>query len=79
MVKPFKEDGLYIEKVGRVIDLRPKEEKQEQAKSISDACYILVVCDKPAIIDQFQQASMAATGKYLESPPQGSNRLLSAE
>lgn len=51
IVKPFKEESL-IDKVGRVIDLRPKEEKQSKQKGIDDSCFILVVDDKPAIIDQ---------------------------
>lgn len=62
VVKPFKEDAL-IDKVGRVIDLRPKEEKQSAQKSIKDACYILVVDDKPAIIEQISSGLNGANWK----------------
>ncbi|MGB0369796.1 MAG: response regulator [Opitutales bacterium] len=74
VVKPFKEEAL-IEKAGRVIDLRPKEEKQSRQKSINDACFILVVDDKPAIIDQissglngpnWQVAGVNSTGEAID-------------
>ncbi|MEM7672239.1 MAG: response regulator [Verrucomicrobiota bacterium] len=74
VVKPFKEEAL-IEKAGRVIDLRPKEEKQSKQKSINDACYILVVDDKPAIIDQISNgldganwnvSGVASTGEAID-------------
>lgn len=51
IVKPFKEDVLN-EKVGRIIDLRPISETQTKRKTLSDPCEILVVEDKPAIIQQ---------------------------
>ena len=51
LVKPFKEDVL-IEKVGRVIDLKPLSESPSKVKSIFDPADILVVEDKPAIIQQ---------------------------
>ncbi len=53
LVKPFKEDVL-IEKAGRVIDLKPLSEGPAKAKSIFDPADILVVEDKPAIIQQIQ-------------------------
>jgi len=53
LVKPFKEEVL-IEKAGRVIDLKPLAEQQAKAKSIFDPADILVVEDKPAIIQQFR-------------------------
>ncbi|MCH2155913.1 MAG: response regulator [Opitutales bacterium] len=62
VVKPFKEESL-IDKVGRVIDLRPKEEKQTKQKGIDDNCFILVVDDKPAIIDQVSQGLGGANWK----------------
>lgn len=51
IVKPFKEDVL-IEKVGRIIDLKPLTDAPSKAKSIFDPASILVVEDKPAIIHQ---------------------------
>lgn len=54
LVKPFKEDVL-IEKVGRVIDLKPLSEAPAKTKSILDSAEILVVEDKPAIIHQIQE------------------------
>ena len=53
LVKPFKEDVL-IEKAGRVIDLKPLSETPAKAKSIFDPADILIVDDKPAIIQQIQ-------------------------
>ena len=54
IVKPFKEDVL-IEKAGRIIDLKPLSETPAKAKSIFDPADILVVEDKPAIIQQIQE------------------------
>ena len=53
LVKPFKEDAL-IEKAGRVIDLKPLSAQPSKAKSISDSADILIVEDKPVIIQQIQ-------------------------
>jgi len=53
LVKPFKEEAL-IEKAGRVIDLKPLSEQTTKAKSIFDSADILVVEDKPVIIQQIQ-------------------------
>jgi two-component system cell cycle response regulator len=54
LVKPFKEDVL-IEKAGRVIDLKPLSETPAKAKSIFDPADILIVEDKPVIIQQVQE------------------------
>lgn len=54
MVKPFKEDVL-LEKVGRIIDLRPIAEGGQKKKRFSDPCDILVVEDKQAIVQQIQE------------------------
>jgi len=51
LVKPFKEEVL-IEKAGRVIDLKPLSDSPAKAKSIFDPADILVVEDKPVIIQQ---------------------------
>ncbi len=53
LVKPFKED-ILIEKVGRVIELKPLSEGPAKARSIFDPAEILVVEDKPAIVQQIQ-------------------------
>lgn len=55
IVKPFKEE-LLVEKVGRVIDLKPiGEGGMAKTKSIFDPANILVVEDKPAIVQQIQE------------------------
>lgn len=53
IVKPFKEDVL-VQKVGRIIDLKPITDAPAKAKSIFDPATILVVEDKPAIFAQIQ-------------------------
>ncbi len=53
IVKPFKEEVL-IEKVSRILDLRPLGDAVNKRKGITDKCEILVVEDKPAIIKQIQ-------------------------
>ena len=54
LVKPFKEEVL-IEKCGRVIDLKPLTDTPSKTKSIFDSADILVVEDKPAIVQQIQE------------------------
>ncbi len=54
MVKPFKEDVL-VEKAGRIIDLKPLSEGPAKARSILDSADVLVVEDKPAIVQQIQE------------------------
>lgn len=54
IVKPFKEE-LLVEKIGRVIDLKPISEGIGKARSIFDPASILVVDDKPAIVSQIQE------------------------
>jgi len=51
VIKPFKEDTL-IEKVGRIIDLFPLAEVSDRQRSAEDPADILLVEDKPAIIQQ---------------------------
>jgi two-component system, cell cycle response regulator len=55
LIKPFKEE-LIIERVGRIIDLKAKNEASTRAKRFDDPIQILVVDDKPAIIEQVQAA-----------------------
>ncbi|MBL9210708.1 MAG: response regulator, partial [Opitutaceae bacterium] len=54
VIKPFKEEVL-IEKVGRVIDLKPVSDAQAKAKSITDPIEVLLFDDKPAIVQQIQE------------------------
>src|SRR5581483_7977162 len=54
LVKPFKEEVL-VEKCSRVIDLKPVNEAPAKAKSILDPANILIVEDKPAILQQIQE------------------------
>ncbi len=53
LIKPFKEDVL-IERVGRVIDLKPKGEATNKIRRFDDPINILVVDDKPAICEQLK-------------------------
>lgn len=55
LVKPFKED-LLIERVGRIIELKAKGEGTKKTKRYDDPLNILVVDDKPAIIEQIKSA-----------------------
>jgi len=54
IVKPFKEE-LLVQKVGRIIDLKPITDAPAKAKSIFDPATLLVVEDKPAIFAQIQE------------------------
>lgn len=53
LVKPFKED-ILVEKAGRVIELKPLADAPTKARSILDAATILIVEDKPVIIQQIK-------------------------
>jgi two-component system cell cycle response regulator len=53
LIKPFKEE-LIVERVGRVIDLKPKGETTAKIRRFDDPLNLLVVDDKPAIIDQIK-------------------------
>jgi two-component system cell cycle response regulator len=70
LVKPFKEDAL-IEKAGRVIDLRPLSDQVVRVKSVFDPADILVVEDKPAIIQQIQEGLKHTPWKIHGSSTQG--------
>jgi two-component system cell cycle response regulator len=54
IVKPFREE-ILVEKLGRIIDLKPLSDVPAKRKSILDPCNILVVEDQPAIIQQIQE------------------------
>ncbi len=53
LIKPFKEE-LIVERVGRVIDLKPKGETAVRNRRFDDPLNLLIVDDKPAIIDQIK-------------------------
>ncbi len=53
LIKPFKEE-LVVERVGRIIDLKPKSESTVRTRRFDDAINVLVVDDKPAIQDQIR-------------------------
>jgi two-component system cell cycle response regulator len=54
LVKPFKEESL-LEKAGRIVDLKPLADGPVKVRSILDPLDILVVEDKPVIIQQIQE------------------------
>jgi two-component system cell cycle response regulator len=54
IVKPFKEDAM-IEKVSRIVDLKPVSDGPGKVRTILDPIDLLVVEDKPAILQQFEQ------------------------
>lgn len=54
IVKPFKEEVL-VEKAGRIIELKPLTDGPAKARSIFDPANLLVVEDKPAIVQQIQE------------------------
>jgi two-component system cell cycle response regulator len=53
LIKPFKEE-LIIERVSRIIDLKTRSETAPAIKRFDDTLNILVVDDKPAIVEQIQ-------------------------
>lgn len=54
IIKPFK-DEVLIEKCSRVLDLKPLAEEPTKSKTIFDTADILVVDDKPAIVQQITE------------------------
>ena len=62
IVKPFKEDVL-IEKAGRIIELKPLSDSRSKARSIFDPATLLVVEDKPAIVQQIQEGLKSSPWK----------------
>ena len=53
LIKPFKED-LIVERVGRIIDLKAKNEASSKTKRFDDPLHLLIVDDKPAIAEQIE-------------------------
>ncbi len=70
IVKPFEEDVL-IEKAGRIIDLKPLTDGPAKARSLTDPATILVVEDKPAIIQQIQEGLKHTPWKIVGAATQG--------
>jgi two-component system cell cycle response regulator len=54
LVKPFKEEVL-VEKAGRVIEMKPTAVAGSKARTLADPATLLIVEDKPAIIQQIQE------------------------
>ncbi len=67
LVKPFKEE-LVIERVGRILPLKPKGEAPPKAKRFEDPLDIFLVDDKPAIVE-IVRAGLADTPWKLETRP----------
>lgn len=55
IIKPFTEQVL-LERVGRILDLQPKGSGEAKVKTMDDPATVLVVDDKPAIVDQIKDA-----------------------
>ena len=53
LIKPFKEE-LVVERVGRIIDLKPKSDVAVRLRRFDDPINVLIVDDKPAILDQIR-------------------------
>ena len=70
IVKPFEEDVL-IEKAGRIIDLKPLTDGPAKARSLTDPATILIVEDKPAIIQQIQEGLKHTPWKIIGAATQG--------
>ena len=70
IVKPFEEDVL-IEKAGRIIDLKPLPDGPAKARSLTDPATILIVEDKPAIIQQIQEGLKHTPWKVVGASTQG--------
>lgn len=70
IVKPFEEEVL-IEKAGRIIDLKPLADGPAKARSLTDPATILVVEDKPAIIQQIQEGLKHTPWKVVGAATQG--------
>lgn len=60
VIKPFTEQ-LIVERVGRIINLQMKGSSDGRGKTIDDPANVLVIDDKPAIIEQITHAVTAET------------------
>ncbi|MDP1579769.1 MAG: response regulator [Candidatus Didemnitutus sp.] len=70
IVKPFKEETL-VEKAGRIVELSSLAQAPTKAKSIFDAATVLVVEDKPAIVQQIQDGLKHTPWKVIGVATQG--------
>jgi len=66
MVKPFKEE-ILIDKVGRILDLRLSSEQASVRRTILDELQILLVEDKPAIVQQVREGLARTPWKIHDS------------
>lgn len=73
LIKPFKEE-LLVERVGRVVSLKPKASEVERPRRFDDPIHILVVDDKPAITAQIR-AGLAETPWRVSSAHQSGEAL----
>jgi two-component system cell cycle response regulator len=73
LIKPFKAE-LIVERVGRVVHLKPKETAVKQKKRYDDPISVLVVDDKPNIVAQIQ-AALADTPWKVTSAEQPSQAM----
>ncbi len=73
LIKPFKGE-LLVERVGRVVDLKPRTAAAKKSKRFDDPIGILVVDDKPAIAAQVR-AGLADTPWKVTSADQPSQAL----
>jgi two-component system cell cycle response regulator len=69
-VKPFKEE-LLLERLGRVILLKSKAESGIRAKRYDDPINILVVDDKPAIVEQIRSGVAGTPWKVTSTDQPG--------
>ncbi|MDB6055250.1 MAG: histidine kinase [Verrucomicrobiales bacterium] len=60
LVKPFKEE-VIIDRVGRIIDLKPKGVNAARIRRFDDSLTILVVDDKPAIAEMIRSGLKTET------------------
>lgn len=70
LVKPFKEE-LLLERLGRVILLKSKAESGIRAKRYDDPINILVVDDKPAIVEQIRSGVAGTPWKVTSTDQPG--------
>lgn len=70
LIKPFKDD-LLVERVGRVVMLTPKSDEQTRARRFDDPISILVVDDKPAIVEQIRTGLADTTWKISSADQPG--------
>jgi two-component system cell cycle response regulator len=67
LVKPFKEE-LVVERIGRIVELKPRVAAPVRPRKFDDPLSILVVDDKPAIADQIR-AGLADTPWVVHGKP----------